>query len=185
MEFTIKDAVQITGNPREKIRDWANRGFIKASIQEAKGKGTQNIYSLNDLYGIKLFECLIEKGISRKIAAYNVKVLLSEIENCGEDFWRDSSNNLYAAFFQRDNNNRTMTGRNGRYLTKDGKFRGKAISPELRIIKNKDIQKTFATLFLNFNDDPVSDEYDVPDFQAILIVNVRDVKNAVDMMVTG
>lgn len=51
------------------FREWWMRGFIYPSIQKANGPGTKNIFSVVDVYRIKLFKNLIEFGFSRQKAS--------------------------------------------------------------------------------------------------------------------
>ncbi len=70
--FTIKD-LKIFGISRERAQDWIERGFIIPSISKASGKGTTNIFSRWDLYGICLFMDFLARGLSRWLAAEYVK----------------------------------------------------------------------------------------------------------------
>ena len=65
-QYSTLDICKGLGITRERIRDWMNRGFIKPSIQEAKGQGTKALFSRNDVYLIMLFLTLIRNGINRK-----------------------------------------------------------------------------------------------------------------------
>ena len=65
-QYSTLDICKSLGITRERIRDWMNRGFIKPSIQEAKGQGTKSLFSRNDVYLIMLFLTLIGNGINRK-----------------------------------------------------------------------------------------------------------------------
>ncbi|MFC1895330.1 hypothetical protein ACFL0Q_01520 [Thermodesulfobacteriota bacterium] len=59
------------GLPR--VKDWLERGFIKPSAQVAEGKGNKNLFTVNDLYLIKLFSILVASGFSRDDAAEKIK----------------------------------------------------------------------------------------------------------------
>lgn len=69
MEFTIFDIVKLLKIKRSSLKQWIERGFIRPSIQEADGKGTKNLFSVDDLYKIVLFEKLHFFGLAQKIAA--------------------------------------------------------------------------------------------------------------------
>jgi DNA-binding transcriptional MerR regulator len=62
----------------DRLKDWMNRGFISPSIQKASGQGTKNLFSRWDLYAIKLFQYLIDRGFSRKIAAECISHTISK-----------------------------------------------------------------------------------------------------------
>ena len=49
---------------RPTLQDWLSRGFIKPEIQ-AKGRGTKNAFSEDNLYQIELFRQLTVRGFSR------------------------------------------------------------------------------------------------------------------------
>ena len=69
-EFSTLDIVKALGIPRERLREWIDRGFIKPSIQEAEGQGTKSLFSLADLYRIEAFKWLVNMGLSRVVAAH-------------------------------------------------------------------------------------------------------------------
>jgi len=67
--FTTFDIKEKLGLKIDRLKDWMQRGYIEPSIQKAEGMGTKNIFSLFDLYLIKLFHHLVSvRGISRKNA---------------------------------------------------------------------------------------------------------------------
>ena len=67
-EFSTFDIIRILDILRERLQVWMNRGFISPSIQVAKGKGSKNIFSRWDLYGIALFYKVTQSGVNRKEA---------------------------------------------------------------------------------------------------------------------
>jgi hypothetical protein len=64
--------------PRERLREWIIRGYIKPSIKEASGSGTKSIFSRWDVYSIALFMELIESGYSREVASKHIKTFQDE-----------------------------------------------------------------------------------------------------------
>ena len=68
-EHTTFDIVKILDIPRERLQDWINRGFIYPSRHKAEGKGTKNVFSQWDVYGIALFQKLLWLGLSRGSAS--------------------------------------------------------------------------------------------------------------------
>lgn len=76
VDFTTFDIIKLLDIPRERLQDWMNRGFIKPSIQTAQGKGTKNIFSRYNVYGIELFKRLLDFGVNREVASKFVKHLI-------------------------------------------------------------------------------------------------------------
>ena len=70
--YKYKDIKKILGIKQTRLHAWVERGYIKPSIK-GKGSGTQNIYTLNDLFKIAYFQGLVEFGMSRASAAKIVK----------------------------------------------------------------------------------------------------------------
>jgi len=68
-KFLAQDIEKITGVKRNRLEQWIKWGFIKPSIQVARGHGSRNIWSRNDLYNIAIFKKVTESGLSRKIVA--------------------------------------------------------------------------------------------------------------------
>jgi DNA-binding transcriptional MerR regulator len=52
-----------------RLREWLDRGYVTPSIQKADGQGSKNLFSRFDVYMIKLFIYLKERGISRENVA--------------------------------------------------------------------------------------------------------------------
>ncbi|MEI7636315.1 MAG: MerR family transcriptional regulator [Syntrophus sp. (in: bacteria)] len=67
-EFSTLDIVKALGIPRERLRDWMNRGFIKPVIS-AEGQGTKALFDLEDAYCVALFKNLLDSGFNRTVAA--------------------------------------------------------------------------------------------------------------------
>ena len=69
--------------PRERLREWIIRGFIKPS-HPSPGQGIKTEFSRLDVYKVALFRNLIDLGISRKVAGlYIEKFLPAEDEESG------------------------------------------------------------------------------------------------------
>jgi len=71
-EFSTFDITKALGIPRERLKDWMNNGFIQPT-EPAHGKGTKAVFTLLDVYGIALFQDLIQKGFKRELASRFVK----------------------------------------------------------------------------------------------------------------
>lgn len=67
-KFSTLDIVKALGIPRERLRDWMNRGFI-VPTQQAEGQGTKAIFSRIEVYGVALFQKLLKWGFGRQFAA--------------------------------------------------------------------------------------------------------------------
>lgn len=80
-EFSTLEICRSLKIPRERLREWMVRGFIRPSIREAKGTGTRAIFSRGDVYGVSLFKRLIEGGLSRERAGEYVNVWLASYGN--------------------------------------------------------------------------------------------------------
>lgn len=87
--------------PRSSLQQYIDRGFIKPSIQKADGRGTKNIFSLNDVYTLKLFQTLHQGGFSQKVASGMSTVLLGKFYKSFEDkdsviyIYRSKGHNKY------------------------------------------------------------------------------------------
>lgn len=72
-EFTTFDIAKILGIKRNCIQPWIDGSFIVPSIQKSTRRGTKNIFSREDLYRIRLFQQLLDSGISRGEASIYAK----------------------------------------------------------------------------------------------------------------
>lgn len=73
--FQIIKALKI---PRERLKDWMEKGFVKPSLQQARGKGTKALFSLLDVYSLALFKHLIEACYFSRDAASQFSALWLE-----------------------------------------------------------------------------------------------------------
>jgi hypothetical protein len=67
--FTTFEAIKIIGIKRERLKDWLERGFLKATRVEETGPGLKAYFDRWGLYMIRLFLHLVEHGISRREAS--------------------------------------------------------------------------------------------------------------------
>ena len=59
---------KIVGISYRQLDHWARTGLVKPSLQEAKGSGTQRLYSFQDLVRLRVIKSLIDAGVDlRKI----------------------------------------------------------------------------------------------------------------------
>lgn len=155
-EFSTLDIVRILGIPRERLREWLNHGFIRPSIQEAKGQGTKALFSRNDLYLIAMFRDLVETGLSRLSAA----ACAHQIER------QESSTADYAVFrYRRYRNREFINARTG----ESDKKKKDALIVDVRFAMNKlELQKAF---------DPKGS------WDHVLVVNLKKVKKEIDTLI--
>jgi hypothetical protein len=78
--FTTFDIVKILDIGRNLLAQWLMRGYIKPSVQQAKGPGTKNLFNVHDLYRIRLFQQLVDSGIERGEAK---RYIVVNFENVG------------------------------------------------------------------------------------------------------
>jgi hypothetical protein len=71
--FTTFDISKILDLKIDLQKDWRKRDYIEPSIQKATGQGTKNLFSIEDIYLIALFQHLIELGFAREVAAGRIK----------------------------------------------------------------------------------------------------------------
>ena len=61
--YTTSDIARLNIK-RERLKVWMEKGWIKPSVQVAKGAGTKNLFNRLDLYIILLFKQLVEHGFT-------------------------------------------------------------------------------------------------------------------------
>lgn len=62
--FSVSQAVRLSGVPYRTLDFWATTGFVVPSIAQASGKGSDRIYSFQDVIAIRAAGRLREAGIS-------------------------------------------------------------------------------------------------------------------------
>lgn len=177
MSFTIQKVVKITGIKRDTLKAWVHHGFVEPSIEKVRGSGKQNVYSLDDLYLLMLFDKLVAGGYHRRQASRIIK----SIKMVKADY----STTKFLAFIKRPiaGNPQLMIRKSGPYFTKDGKLISeKAIAPEIRVIGYQDMKNSFETLFITFDDVSLPKIYDLKNIEidSITIINFARIKNWVD-----
>ena len=109
--------------PYGRLREWIIREYIKPSVQ-AKGQGSKAHFSRLDTYLIKLFESLLNCGISREKAARCVSNTRTIAQSSPEDFnkcvyvvlYRQNDGNYLTAFIPYNEFQMSLSG-----TTVDGK----------------------------------------------------------------
>lgn len=71
--YTTTDISKCLGIKRERLKSWMSNGYIQPSITAA-GPGTKNLFSITDLYLLKLFASLVERGFPREEAAERISI---------------------------------------------------------------------------------------------------------------
>jgi hypothetical protein len=79
-EFSTLDIVRGLNIPRERLRDWMNRGFVRPT-QEAQGQGTKAVFTRFDICLVALFRNLVEMGFNRKLAGFCVEATINQAES--------------------------------------------------------------------------------------------------------
>jgi len=75
--YSTIDISKALNIPRERLRDWMVRGFIKPSLPSTS-KGTIAIFIRTDVVCVALFMKLITKGFKREVAAEYVDLLIEK-----------------------------------------------------------------------------------------------------------
>ena len=84
MKFTVYQIAKKLNISRSNLQQYLDRGFIKPSISRARGKGTRNYFSLEDIYRIRIFQRLAQIGFSQSEAAeYSQTLDLSRLGKKG------------------------------------------------------------------------------------------------------
>ena len=73
--YSTLDVCKALGIQREKLRDWMDQGYIKPALP-ALGKGTIAIFTKVDVYGVALFDRLLQRGFKREAAAEYVRIFI-------------------------------------------------------------------------------------------------------------
>lgn len=69
-KYTIKDLVVGLGIPRERLKEWIGRGYIKPAFKVSRGSREFSYYSVGDLYRIALFDYMVTKiKLSRELSS--------------------------------------------------------------------------------------------------------------------
>lgn len=180
--FTIKQAVEITQIPRERLKAWLLRGYIRPSIAAGVGPGRSNLYSRVDLYAIALFDYLVsKKRLHRNPASMMIRRLYQELPSTIEK--AEKSDQVLIAFIDRPIGEDLMIRRGGDVISDDGQvISGKAQAPGVRIMIDEDLEKGFRTLFVTFDDTQIPRKFDLSGvgIRDIIIIDFKDLKRRID-----
>jgi hypothetical protein len=78
IEFTTFDVSKLFRIDRTRLQEWIDAGFFTPS-QKAEGKGTKALFTVNDLYRLRLFIWLLDIGKSRVDAKYDSDIDFSNV----------------------------------------------------------------------------------------------------------
>jgi DNA-binding transcriptional MerR regulator len=62
--YRVPDVVKIVGITYRQLDYWARTGLVIPSIQDARGSGTQRLYSFQDLVALRVIKGLLDTGVS-------------------------------------------------------------------------------------------------------------------------
>lgn len=83
--FRGPQACSIVGISYRQLDYWARTGLVKPGLKEAKGSGTQRLYSFLDLVHLRVIRNLLDAGVSlpkiRKAIRYIADELKTPLEN--------------------------------------------------------------------------------------------------------
>ena len=82
MAYRGPQVCSIVGITYRQLDYWTRTDLIKASVADAKGSGTQRLYSYEDLLQIKVIKSLLDSGFDLKKVRKVIEVLS---ERLGED----------------------------------------------------------------------------------------------------
>jgi len=74
-KYTTFDIARLFKISRSNVQQYIDRGFLSPSLEKTQGKGTKNLFSLNDLYQLRLFQKLHEVGLSQREASENSQLI--------------------------------------------------------------------------------------------------------------
>lgn len=73
-KFSIADAAVITGVTSDHIKQWMERGWVKASILQADKDSAKDVFNRVDIYNIAYLKKIMESGFSRKLAQEKINI---------------------------------------------------------------------------------------------------------------
>ncbi len=95
--YSTYNIIKALDIPRERLRSWMKDEFIVPSIK-ADGQGTKALFNIWDVYGVAIFQDLLNTGLTRKFAGDFVGGFIDETQKDPEIrpafliVWQNSSN---------------------------------------------------------------------------------------------
>jgi DNA-binding transcriptional MerR regulator len=80
--FTPRQVTRLTGVPYSTLNLWAKNELISPSIEEGSGSGNERVYSLTDLFALKVAFALRKEGVSTR-SLKNVILFIRKNEGLG------------------------------------------------------------------------------------------------------
>ena len=80
--FRGPQVCKIVGISYRQLDYWARTDLIRPSIADARGSGTQRLYSYRDLVELKVIKSLLDAGVSLQLARKGIEYLR---QNLGDD----------------------------------------------------------------------------------------------------
>jgi len=62
--FRVPEVCRIVGITYRQLDYWARTGLVRPSIRDARGSGTQRLYSFQDLVTLRIIKKLLDTGVS-------------------------------------------------------------------------------------------------------------------------
>ncbi|HXF37682.1 MAG TPA: MerR family transcriptional regulator [Actinomycetota bacterium] len=62
--YRVPEVCRIVGITYRQLDYWARTGLVRPSIRDAKGSGTQRLYSFQDLVTLRIIKKLLDTGVS-------------------------------------------------------------------------------------------------------------------------
>lgn len=62
--YRVPDVCRIVGITYRQLDYWARTGLVTPSVRDARGSGTQRLYSFQDLVSLRVIKNLLDTGIS-------------------------------------------------------------------------------------------------------------------------
>ncbi len=87
--YTAKQLAKL-GVDSKHLKKWINRGYIKPSIQEGDTENKKILFSIFDLYMIKLFEYLVNHDFSEEESSLRIKILVLAEKKSSQFFYEKS-----------------------------------------------------------------------------------------------
>jgi hypothetical protein len=78
-EFTSAAVKRIFGLKRDCLQQWIDRGYVSPSIHKSDKQGDPNIFALEDLYSLGIFQKLSDRGFSRSSASRYARALKEKL----------------------------------------------------------------------------------------------------------
>ncbi len=78
--FRVPDVCRIVGISYRQLDYWARTGLVTPSVRDARGSGTQRLYSFRDLVALRVIKQLLDTGVSLQ----RVRKAVDHLKEMGE-----------------------------------------------------------------------------------------------------